>query len=337
MGKVVIAAAGTSGHIRPAWVLGHDAVKLGFEVLWIGSERDVWRHNESWDRIDLNMSGVRGSFSSWFKLPFVLLSAVRNVMSFFNKHRPDLVILMGGYVTLPVALVAKIFGVKYIVFEQNTVMCLSNRIVLPWAFKAFSGLPLVKVDARVRWIGNPLPRDWCCSEVSPVMLPFRLLIMGGSQGARTFNTMLPALMKEFADVVDIVHIAGDKHYDQVKSSYQSLGMNVVVYGYKEDLYQNFLWADLVITRSGAMSISECLALALPSVMVPFPHATDDHQLHNARWIESINAGVCIKEDKDFIVNMRSALIRMLQTAVLESMRKRLIDSYVPFNSDEFWK
>lgn len=336
--SIVIAAAGTSGHIRPAWVLGLQAQKNGVDVAWVGSVRDAWVPKEPWKRLELEMRGVRNrGFIAWLCLPWVLLKAVLKIYRFLADVQPDAVVLMGGYVTVPTALVAKFMGIPYTVFEQNTVVCLSNRCVLPWAKSAFTGMPLVKPDARVHYIGNPLPEHWVKKDNVIIKERISVLVMGGSLGASSLNMRVPELLKKWRDNIVVVHIAGEKQLEYVKDRYDKLQIKAECYGYQESLYDLLSSSDIAITRSGAMSMTECLSLSLPCIMIPFPHASDDHQLHNARWFESLGGGVCVQEDKDFDANMLRCLTYMLQPGVLLSMRTKLDMAQKIFDKDLFWQ
>lgn len=335
--SIAIAAAGTSGHIRPAWVLGHQAAKRGMRVNWVGSVRDTWVHGEIWDRIDINMKGVRNQgIMRLLTLPWVLSKAIFEIYVFFSKTKPDAVILMGGYVTVPSAIAACLLRIPYVVFEQNTVLCLSNRIALPLAKKAYTGLPLAVDNPKVSYVGNPLPDAWVRPESHRSGGKIKLLVMGGSQGAHALNSTLPVILKDFSKDIVIKHIAGPKHVQKLQETYEALDMSSDCYGYVDGLKDMLLWADMVVTRSGAMSMTECLSLCLPCIMVPFPKAADDHQLYNALWFASLGGGVCVKEGEGFESRMRVALKDMLAHGEIDVKSANLRLKQKTFDQDIFW-
>lgn len=337
MNKVIlIAAAGTGGHIRPAWVLGQQARARGYDVVWVGSERDVWRPQEAWPRLDLKMRGVRHQgWKAWCFLPWRLLRAVWTVLVFMRRHRPSCAILMGGYVTLPVAVAAFLLRIPYVLFEQNTVLCLSHRVALPWAKRAYTGLPLGAPDPRVSYIGNPIPDAWRPAlHVSGARV--RILIAGGSLGASHLNRSMPSILAPWHQQIEVVHVCGAEDTASIQRAYDDFGLSARCLPYQESMASWMAWADCAIMRAGAMTVSESMCVQLPCIWVPYPRASDQHQWKNARYVTDLGAGCVVLEDEHFEGSMQRALEQMCDVKTLVAMRAQLEALNYHFDEQRFW-
>ena len=334
---ILIAAAGTAGHIRPAWVLGLQAEERGYEVAWIGSHRDTWVPDTSWERLNVDMQGVRNQgWRRWLQMPGALLQAIRAIYSMFRRTRPCCVFLMGGYITVPVAIVAYFLDVPYIVFEQNTILGFSHRLALPFAHAAFSGLPLVTYRSGIRYIGNPLP-PWCVKDVPKEKTVQNILVFGGSMGAMRLYTHIPYCLSLLKVPCVVVHITGDKDLVGTQKLYQQYGIESTCHRYVDSLEGLYAWADIVISRAGAMSISELLMMQKPSILIPYPDAADNHQYHNASWLTTLGGAFLVEESPELDQNILKKLTKFQEKEVRESMSQVMHQLKYNFNATVFWQ
>ena len=332
---ILIAAAGTSGHIRPGWILAQQAQARGYDVVWVGSEQDTWTSKDTWPRLNLALRGVRNhGIKRYVELPFMLIRAVMMLRAFMKKHRPDCVILMGGYVTIPVAFVAYIMDIPYVVFEQNTVLGFSQRMVLPCAHAAFSGLPLVRYTAKVRCIGNPMPL-WSKKEKKRGDV-LDILIFGGSLGSSYINQHIPRLISAMDFPCNIVHITGVKHLESTQSIYRELGLEAQCLSYVESLEDLYNACDVVIARSGAMTVSELLYMTKASILIPFAQAADNHQFHNAQWLYALDGACVVEENTQCTQYIKKILITLQEKNKLAKMEQSLMQFNNNFDEESFW-
>jgi UDP-N-acetylglucosamine--N-acetylmuramyl-(pentapeptide) pyrophosphoryl-undecaprenol N-acetylglucosamine transferase len=307
MAKVLIMAGGTGGHVFPALALARLLRERSHEVVWLGTRRGLEARVVPAERIPiewLSIGGLRGKgvitlLAAPFRLAYALLQALR-VM---GKHRPRVVVGLGGFVTGPGGVAAWLTRRPVVIHEQNAVAGFTNRClarVSREVLEAFPGSFGGGVEARA--IGNPVRQD--ILSVAPPVERFaarsgaiRILVVGGSQGASRLNAVVPFALARLAGSLslEVRHQAGERGLDSAQRSYAEAGVRGDVRPFIEDMAQAYAWADLVICRSGALTVSELAAVGVAAVLVPFPAAVDDHQTHNARYLVSEGAAVLIPE------------------------------------------
>ena len=304
---ILIMAGGTGGHVFPALALARLLREKALDVVWLGTERGLEARvipAEGFPLERLSVGGLRGKgMLTWLAAPFRLALALAQALRVMWRHRPLVVVGLGGCVTGPGGVAAWLTRRPLLIHEQNAVAGFTNRILSHLArvvLEAFPGSFGSEVHARV--IGNPVRRD--ISAVAPPALrfagrsgPMRLLIFGGSQGAARLNGVVPFALARLAGRLEfeVRHQAGDRWLDEARASYARAAVRAEVRPFIEDMAEAYAWADLVICRAGALTVSELAAAGVGAVLVPFPGAVDDHQAHNAQFLVRAAAAIVIAD------------------------------------------
>ena len=332
MKTLLIMAGGTGGHIMPGLAVAAEMRARGWKVVWMGhpdgmESRLVPKHGieMSWVRF----GALRGK-GLWRKLmlPFNLLSGLSQAKQELLRIRPDVVLGLGGFITFPGGMMAKRLGIPLVLHEQNSVPGLANRKLARKAARVLSGFPDVLPGAE--WVGNPVRAD-IAALVPPAERfdgrnpPLRLLVVGGSLGAQVLNETIPAgiaLLPEDERPV-IVHQSGEKQIDALKANYEKAGVSANCVAFIEDMAGAYEWADIVICRAGALTIAELAAAGVGSILVPYPHAVDDHQTENARFLANTGAAILLPQAE--LTAEKLALIQNLSRDQLLQMAERARD------------
>ncbi|AOE83675.1 undecaprenyldiphospho-muramoylpentapeptide beta-N-acetylglucosaminyltransferase [Pseudomonas sp. TCU-HL1] len=319
-GNVLIMAGGTGGHVFPALACAREFQARGFNVHWLGTPKGI--ENELVPQAGLplhliQVSGLRGKgLKSLLKAPFELLKSLFQARRVVRELKPVCVLGMGGYVTGPGGLAARLSGVPLIIHEQNAVAGTANRSLVPFASRVCEAFPdtFGQSDKR-RTTGNPVreelfletPRD-ALGGRKP-----RLLVLGGSLGAEPLNKLLPeALAKLPSDLrPEVFHQAGRKHDEITAERYREAAVEAQVAPFIKDMARAYAWADLVICRAGALTVSELAAAGLPSFLVPLPHAIDDHQSRNAEYLAKEGAAVLLPQHSTDAAKLADQLTEVL--------------------------
>jgi UDP-N-acetylglucosamine--N-acetylmuramyl-(pentapeptide) pyrophosphoryl-undecaprenol N-acetylglucosamine transferase len=309
---ILIMAGGTGGHVFPALALARLLRARSFEVVWLGTHKGLEARVVPAERIQiewLSVGGLRGKgLVTLLAAPFRLVLALSQALRVMWRHRPLVVVGLGGFVTGPGGVAAWLARRPLLIHEQNAVAGFTNRCLSHLArevLEAFPGSFGSGVQARA--IGNPVRQD--ISAIDPPAMRFadrsgaiRILVIGGSQGATRLNAVVPfalARLKQLAaaefPAIDIRHQAGERWIDTGRQSYASAGVRADVRPFIEDMAEAYSWADLVICRSGALTVSELAAAGIGAILVPFPAAVDDHQTHNAQYLVKEGAAVLIAD------------------------------------------
>ncbi|MBD9482382.1 undecaprenyldiphospho-muramoylpentapeptide beta-N-acetylglucosaminyltransferase [Pseudomonas sp. PDM14] len=303
-GNVLIMAGGTGGHVFPALACAREFKARGFAVHWLGTPRGI--ENELVPAADLplhliNVSGLRGKGKlSLLKAPFQLLRALFQARRVIRQLQPVCVLGMGGYVTGPGGLAAKLAGVPLIIHEQNAVAGTANRSLVPFASRVCEAFPnTFGNSSKRRTTGNPV-REELFLETPRLPLEKRkpkLLVLGGSLGAEPLNKLLPAALAKVPAELrpQVFHQAGKLHQAVTAERYREAAVEAEVAPFIKDMAHAYAWADLVVCRAGALTISELAAAGLPSFLVPLPHAIDDHQSRNADYLAKEGAAVLLPQ------------------------------------------
>lgn len=296
---ILIMAGGTGGHIMPGLAVAAELRARGWRVLWLGNpDRMEGRlvPAQGYDLLALRFGGVRGKgLGAMFKLPFSLTLACWRVRGLLREHRPDVVLGMGGYVAFPGGLMARLSGIPLVVHEQNAIAGTANRWLARLASRALAGFPGALPDALM--VGNPVREallgvEPAAQRYAARQGPLRLLVLGGSLGAAPLNALVPdAIARLPASRRPLVrHQAGENHVEAVRARYDALGVAVEAVAFIEDMAQALADADLVICRAGAMTVAEVAVVGVAALFIPLPHAIDDHQTANARYLSECGGG-----------------------------------------------
>jgi UDP-N-acetylglucosamine--N-acetylmuramyl-(pentapeptide) pyrophosphoryl-undecaprenol N-acetylglucosamine transferase len=319
-GNVLIMAGGTGGHVFPALACAKEFKARGYSVHWLGTPRGI--ENELVPAAGLplhliSVSGLRGKGKlSLLKAPFQLLRALLQARRIVRQLEPVCVLGMGGYVTGPGGLAARMSGAPLIIHEQNAVAGTANRSLVPFASRVCEAFPNTfgNIDKR-RTTGNPVreelfletPRDSLRNRQP------RLLVLGGSLGAEPLNKLLPAALALVAGELrpEVFHQAGKQHDAITAERYGAVGVEAQVVPFIKDMARAYAWADLVVCRAGALTVSELAAAGLPAFLVPLPHAIDDHQTHNAGYLAREGAAVLLPQGSTDAAKLAAQLTEVL--------------------------
>lgn len=326
---ILIMAGGTGGHIFPALAVAEKMRERGWRIVWLGNPdgmeaRLVPQHG--FEMVKLKFAALRGKgLLRKLLLPLNLLKGFWQALKAIRVVQPNVVLGMGGYITFPGGMMASLLGKPLVVHEQNSVAGLANRVLAGVADRIVTGFP--DVLKKSVWAGNPVRPD-IARIASPAERfadrtgALRLLVIGGSLGAQALNEMVPrgmALLGE-SDQPQIVHQAGEKHLDALKANYAAVGVQAHCVSFIEDMAGAYEWADLVICRAGALTIAELAAAGVASILVPFPHAVDDHQTGNAKFL--VNVGGAFLLPQPDLTPESIALIRNYSRGQLLEMAEK---------------
>jgi UDP-N-acetylglucosamine--N-acetylmuramyl-(pentapeptide) pyrophosphoryl-undecaprenol N-acetylglucosamine transferase len=306
-GPILIMAGGTGGHVFPALALARLLRERSLEVVWLGTERGLEARVIPAEGIPLErltVTGLRGKgLLAWLAAPFRLTLALAQALAVMRRHQPLVVVGLGGFVSGPGGVAAWLTRRPLIIHEQNAVAGFTNRCLSHLARVVLEAFPDSfgrEVHARV--IGNPVRADISAVPPPPVRFasragPVRLLVFGGSQGAARLNAVVPFALARLAGRItfDVRHQAGERWLEEARSSYARAGVNADVRPFIADMAQAYEWADLVVCRAGALTVSELAAAGVAAVLVPFPGAVDDHQAYNAQYLVRAGAAVVIPD------------------------------------------
>lgn len=303
----MIMAGGTGGHIFPALAVAEYLAAEGWNIVWMGSRAGMEagiipqrRYAMAWVRF----SGVRGrNILQAALLPLQLLLAFWQAARAIFACRPDVVLGMGGYVSFPGAMMAALFNRPLAIHEQNSVAGLANRVLAKIADRVLTTFPeAFSESTAVSITGNPVRAEIAVMAPPENRYrarggPLRILIIGGSQGARVLNVTVPdglALLPEHARP-RVLHQAGGANVETVRRRYQERGVEADVIAFVDDIAARYADSDLIICRAGATTIAEIAAAGIASVLVPYPFAVDDHQTINARFLADRDAALLIPQ------------------------------------------
>jgi UDP-N-acetylglucosamine--N-acetylmuramyl-(pentapeptide) pyrophosphoryl-undecaprenol N-acetylglucosamine transferase len=299
--KIMIMAGGTGGHVFPALAVAQNLREKGWEVSWLGTERGLENRvvPANGFEIDyLSVAGLRGKgITAKLKSVLLLFKACTQAMGYLRQRKPDVVLGMGGFVAAPGGMMAKLLGIPLVIHEQNRVVGTTNRLLAKLANQVLEAFPeSFPATKKAICTGNPLRTDFLnLAEKSPwqaSMRPLHILVVGGSQGAQVLNETVPQAIAALENV-QVKHQTGEAMFETVTAAYQQLNISVEVLKFIDDMSAAYQWADLLICRSGAMTVSEVAAAGLPAIFVPLPHAIDDHQTANAHYLTDAGAGVML--------------------------------------------
>ncbi len=326
---ILVMAGGTGGHIFPALAVAHQLRDAGWRVVWLGNPEGMEARlvpQHGFEMVWVKFSALRGKgIVRKLLLPLNLLRGFWQGLKAIRQVKPDVVLGMGGYITFPGGMMAALTGVPLVLHEQNSVAGLANKVLAGVADRILTGFP--DVLKKGNWIGNPVRPEIAAIPAPAERLaersgPLHVLVIGGSLGAQALNEIIPqgmALLTE-AELPQIVHQAGEKHIDTLKANYAAVGVQAHCVPVIEDMAGAYEWADLVICRAGALTIAELAAAGVPSILVPFPHAVDDHQTGNAKFL--VHAGGAFLLPQTELTPEAVALIRNYSRGQLLEMAEK---------------
>lgn len=318
--RVLIMAGGTGGHVFPALAVAQRLRELGARVDWLGTRRGLEADvvpAAGFPLHCISVGGLRGKgLATRLLAPFRLAVALAQSLRTLWACRPAVVLGMGGFASGPGGLAAWLLRRPLVIHEQNAVPGLTNRLLSHLArvvLEAFPGsFPAAR---RARSVGNPLRAGIGETQAPAQRLagrgdPMRLLVVGGSLGARTLNNVVPEACAAAGLPLAIRHQCGRQHLQDAEAAYRAAGVAVDLATFIDDMGEAYRWADLVICRAGAMTIAELSAVGVASILVPFPYAVDDHQTRNAAYLSEPGAAIRVRE-ADLTTGWLAAELRTL--------------------------
>jgi UDP-N-acetylglucosamine--N-acetylmuramyl-(pentapeptide) pyrophosphoryl-undecaprenol N-acetylglucosamine transferase len=295
----LIMAGGTGGHIFPGLAVAQALLDKGWRVHWLGAPGSMESRIVPARGIPLELvafGGVRGKgLKTLALLPFKLLRAFWQSLQVVRRVKPDVVLGLGGYITFPGGMMGVLCGKPLVLHEQNSLAGMANKVLAGVADRVFTAFP--NVLKKGQWVGNPLRTEFLNQPLPAQRFegrsgPLKLLVVGGSLGARALNTVVPqalALIPEAQRPV-VTHQAGEKQIDELRANYAAAGVQATLTPFIDNTAQAFADADLVICRAGASTVTEIAAVGAAALFVPFPAAVDDHQTYNARFLVDQGGG-----------------------------------------------
>lgn len=297
MSKIMIMAGGTGGHVFPGLAVAQVLREQGHEIAWLGTANGIEARLVPAANIPLHflsVVGLRGKgLAHLIKAPFKIIAALMQALSILRKEKPACVLGMGGFVAGPGALAAKFLGIPLVIHEQNAIAGTTNRLLSGLAnrvLQAFAGT--FEPSKKAQTVGNPVRKQLPIKQAESHD-KLQVLVVGGSLGAQAINQVLPEVAKAMADVA-IWHQTGKDQEQSVQAAYGDFA-DVRVSAFIDDMAAAYAWADVVICRAGAMTVSEIAAVGLPAIFVPYPYAIDDHQTANANILAKQNAAIVLPQ------------------------------------------
>jgi len=305
---VLIMAGGTGGHVYPALAVADYLHQKQIPLFWLGTTQGLEARivpAKGYSLLTIDVSGLRGKgFLKWLQAPFVLALALMQSMLILFRLKPSVILGMGGFVSGPGGIAAWLMRIPLCIHEQNAVAGLTNRLLAPLAHTVLQAFPATfpeRIEAKLT--GNPVR-----AEIVQITAPdqrmqtgmsqkLKLLVLGGSQGARALNRVIPETLSILPEaiVLEVRHQTGSQLFSETETLYKDLKCTAQLEPFIEDMAAAYAWADLVICRSGALTVAELSAAGVASILIPFPFAVDDHQTANAHFLSHQGAALLVQE------------------------------------------
>lgn len=304
--RIVIMAGGTGGHVFPALAVAQYLAEKEWIVSWIGTRSGLESKVVPAQGIDIDWLAVKGLRGKGrlakINNLMLLVKAFWQVMNIFRQRKPHVVLGMGGYVAGPGGMMASLMGIPLVIHEQNRVPGTTNRWLKRRANKVLEAFPqsFDKNDNAI-FTGNPLRSYFTDFPEKPVWREqtkrnLRVLVVGGSLGAKILNEVVPVALQKM-DGIEVMHQTGAASLKSVKEKYAEYSIDAQVLEFIDDMAACYQWADMIVCRSGAMTVSEVAAVGLPAIFIPLPHAIDDHQTENAKYLSESGAAIMLPQNK----------------------------------------
>jgi len=335
---LMVMAGGTGGHVFPGLAVAHLMQAWGWRVVWLGNPAGmeatlVPKHGIPMEYVQFG--GLRGKgMKTKLMLPVNLLRACMQSLSVLRRVKPDVVLGMGGYITFPAGVMTALSGTPLVLHEQNSIAGLANKVLAKLAKRVLVAFPNALPNAE--WTGNPIREELARTSAPKARYaarsgPLNVLVVGGSLGASALNEVVPRALAKLApqERPRIVHQAGAKHIDALRANYEAAGIvkgndandDVQLVPFIDDMTSAYANADLVICRSGAMTVAEIAAVGVAAFFVPFPYAVDDHQTTNAAFLADNGAALLVQQ-RDLSADALAAWLRSQTRATLAEMAER---------------
>ena len=344
--KALFVAGGTGGHVYPALEVAREFKNSGAQIYWIGKENSLeqeFSKREGFKVEPIKSSGFRKkSFIEKILSVFYLITSFINSIFILLKIKPRFIFCFGGYLSLGPGFASVVLRVPLFIHEQNSVAGTANKLLANLATEVFEGFPksFKRNLENINFVGNPVRQEITSFNHTNKAVnstdKFKLLILGGSQGSTQLNSLVMDSLSEVKDKKnwEIVHQTGKADKEELNNFYKDLNINYKVESFIKNMGEVYSNCDLVISRAGAMTISELLITHTPSILLPLPWATDNHQTSNAKYLESLGAARVLESDNKNISELASLLTRL---SVNKEERLSMINSAKLANNQEVTK
>jgi UDP-N-acetylglucosamine--N-acetylmuramyl-(pentapeptide) pyrophosphoryl-undecaprenol N-acetylglucosamine transferase len=307
--RVMIMAGGTGGHVFPALAVAEKFKQQQVSVAWLGTRKGIESELIPQQGIELhflNVEGLRGrGLLALIRAPFKLLASIIQACAALTQFKPSVVLGMGGFVSGPGAIAAKLKGVPLVIHEQNSVAGTTNKLSANMATRVMQGFP--NTFKQGEHCGNPVRVEIAAikspaERFSDRQGPMKLLVLGGSRGALAINQLIPEMLAQIEPQQrpQIIHQVGAQHVQTTQALYQTQGLDInadsiQIVPFIDNMEEAYQWADFAICRSGALTVAELTAVGLGALLIPFPYAIDDHQTTNGEWLVNSGAALMIQQ------------------------------------------
>lgn len=298
---ILVMAGGTGGHIYPALAVADELKERGNTIHWLGSKQGMEQSlvpKQGYTLHTIDVVGLRGKgIVRWLKMPFILTMAIFQAWQVIKEVEPSIVIGMGGFASGPGGVAAWLSRVPLVLQEQNAIAGLTNRCLFPFAKYVLAGFPnSFEPSQKVKYTGNPVRKTINRIEKTyDANAPLKLLILGGSLGAQYLNKLIPEFVKQTDLAIQIKHQCGERDREMTQTAYTDTS-NVELISFIDDMAEAYAWADVVVCRAGALTVTEICLAGVAAILVPFPYAVDDHQAENARYLSDNQAAIFVRQE-----------------------------------------
>ncbi len=325
-GTLMIMAGGTGGHVYPAMAVADYMKEHGWNIVWLCTEGGMENKliaGKHYKTAMMTMRGVRGKgILGWLLLPIKLATAFKQSVSAIRQHQPNVVLGMGGFAAFPGGLMAKLLNKPLVIHEQNSIAGLTNKSLSLFANQVLAAFPSA-FGEKAQLVGNPVRHDMTQLPAPQQRYgartgKLRLLIVGGSLGAQALNEVLPKALAEMPEnTFEVVHQAGEQHIAALQANYHAASRAAETKAYIHNMADMYAWADVVVCRAGALTVAELACVGVASILVPFPHAVDDHQTYNAKYLSDAGAAKLIQQSEFSVTKATEILHSLTREICLE--------------------
>ena len=325
LNKILIMAGGTGGHVFPGLAVAERLQKMGVDVHWLGTQKGLEARVVPAAEIPIHyisIGGIRGKgLKDLVLAPVRIIIALLQAIQIIRQIKPDVILGMGGFASGPGGIASWILRCPLIIHEQNAKPGTTNRWLAKIARNILEGFPNTFIQRKnVIAVGNPVRHEIAVTNkpVRGEKEKLHLLVVGGSLGATAINQLLPqalACLPEGSQP-EVYHQTGEKHYQDTLAAYRQAGVSAKIVPFIKDMHEAYAWADLVLCRSGALTVAELCAAGLGAILVPFPYAIDDHQTANAQFMANDGAAILVQQSALTADNLAAILQKFSQTPAL---------------------
>ena len=325
--KLLVMAGGTGGHVFPGLAVAKMLAEQQWQIHWLGTRDRMEAElvpQAGYAISFIDVAGVRkNGLLRLLAAPFKIMKSVIQAARVIKGFQPDVVLGLGGFASGPGGVAAWLTNTPLVIHEQNAAPGMTNRILAKIAQKVLTGFAHTfaaqqhgkkQLDSKFQWVGNPVRREFSAlAAKTELQKPLNILVVGGSLGAQVLNQIVPQALANLADI-EIRHQSGKGHLAGLEASYRThfmLQNNWQASEFIQDMPAAYAWADLVICRAGALTVSEVAAAGVCAIFVPLPHAVDDHQTKNALTLVTANAGFLIPQAQFTVDKLRSLIMHCL--------------------------